>query len=61
MRCLAAAVVAATAHAAALAGDGFKPPTKDDGVNWMALVTAAIAVIAICVLAFKSARRSHLD
>ncbi len=59
--CLWTALVFSAAGAAALAGDGFQPPTDENSTDWIALAVAAVAAIAVCVLAFKNAKRTHLD
>jgi len=46
---------------AALADDGFSPPEPRSARLWQAYVAAIVAVLAICVLGFKNAKRTHLD
>jgi len=46
---------------AALAEDGYDPPGISKPDVWKAWVAAAVALVAIGVLAFKNAKRTHLD
>jgi len=38
-----------------------KPPEIEGGVPWLAAVYAVIALLGICVVAFKDPKRTHLD
>ncbi len=55
---LAALTVLAVA-AAAWAGDGYKPSTEAVGIDWPSIAIAAIALVSIGVLGFKSSRKTH--
>ena len=46
---------------AALAGDGYQVPDIQLSGVWKPALVAAVAVVAICVVAFKNAKRTHLD
>ena len=55
------AFVIAAVGAAAWAEDGFEPPEIESTTHWYAIVAAVVALLAICVLAFKNSKRTHLD
>jgi len=57
---LLAAVLLLTAGQA-LAGDGYYSPDLDYSPPWLSTLYALVATAAICVPAFKNARRTHLD
>jgi len=37
------------------------PPVIDAGVSWWAVVYSVVALLGICVVAFKDPKRTHLD
>ena len=44
------------------AGDGLMPPTSEEGdFPWGAVLYTLVAVAGIAAVAFKNARRTHLD
>ena len=43
------------------ASDGFEPPVIKKGDYWYALAVALVALAGICVVAFKSSKKTHLD
>lgn len=46
----------------ACGAEDFKAPEVDGKADfWMSLGIAALALAGICVVAFKSTRRTHLD
>lgn len=45
----------------ALASDGFEVPVIEKSTPWLAIAISALAVLAMAVVALKSARRTHLD
>lgn len=47
--------------AAALCEDEYTTPTRKSQVPWMAILYTAVGLIGIAVVAFKHARRTHLD
>lgn len=47
--------------AAALAADGYQAPAIERSGIWKPVLVIVVAVAAICVLAFKNAKRTHLD
>jgi len=55
------ALVVMAMRAAAWAGDGFEPPDIQKARNWYAIVAAVVAALAVCVIAFKNSKRTHLD
>jgi len=61
IKCALTALLVAICTAAARAGDGFEPPAKAFDTDWASIAVAAIALVAIGVLGFKSSKRSHLD
>ena len=58
---IALAVLALTAASAWAAKDGFEAPAPEGNVDWPAIGITAVAALAIAVLGFKSAKRTHLD
>jgi hypothetical protein len=42
-------------------GDGYSAPALEHGPPWQAIVCAVAGLVAICAIAFKNARRTHLD
>ena len=53
--------MAALPAAAAFAGDGYQVPDIQKPAMWKPALVAVVALAAICVVAFKNARRTHLD
>ncbi len=49
------------APAAAIPAPPPEPPAIEPSTSWLTIAYAAVGVIAICVVAFKNARRTHLD
>ncbi|MDY7009815.1 MAG: hypothetical protein SVV80_03595 [Planctomycetota bacterium] len=49
------------ATGAASASDGFEPPEIKSGNYWYAAAVAIVALAGICVVAFKSSKKTHLD
>ena len=45
----------------AAANDNYSAPELKTSAPWAAITYTAVAVIAILVVAFKNARRTHLD
>jgi len=58
--CLTAGVPLLTA-AVALCQDPYGSPAREPSRAWYAILFAVVFVAAICVVAFKHARRTHLD
>ena len=54
-------IVLAATCAAWATGDGFEPPKIEKGDYWSALAVVAVALTGICVVAFKSSKKTHLD
>jgi len=43
-------------------GEGWeKPPTSDYSMAWLTTIYVLVFLAGICVVAFKNARRTHLD
>ena len=42
-------------------GDGYKAPATTTNVPFLAIVYALVALAGICVVAFRDAKRTHLD
>jgi len=45
----------------ARAGDGIEPEVLEPQFAWLALLYAVVAGVAVGVVAFKNAKRTHLD
>lgn len=41
--------------------DGFAPKPLEPSLDWVSLLYALIALIGVCVVGFKNAKRTHLD
>ena len=52
---------AAWASRAALAADGHEAPKLEDKTNWIVILITGLGVLAMAAIAFKNARRTHLD
>lgn len=61
-RLITAIACAAGALSPALAGDGYRKtvPQAESDV-WMSVLVVAVAVLATAAVAFKNAKRTHLD
>lgn len=57
----AALMAVGTASRALGAGDGYDAPSVSADINWIAWISAAVFLIAIAILGFKSSGRTHLD
>ena len=55
------ALAVAACSAAAWAGDGYEPPLKEFEVDWVCIIIAVIALVAMGALGFKSSRKTHQD
>jgi hypothetical protein len=58
---LCSVVIAVLPAAAALASDGYQAPDIEKSGIWKPLLVVVAAVLGICVLGFKNAKRTHLD
>lgn len=58
---VAGAVLALASAVQAALPDGANPPAIADKTPWKSLGFAAAVAVAILAVAFKNARRSHLD
>jgi hypothetical protein len=47
--------------APAICQDKYTQPALEHKPSWAAVIYTVVALIAICVVAFKHARRTHLD
>ena len=55
-------MMAAAAWASrALAADGHEAPKLEDKIDWIVILITGLGVVAIAAIAFKNARRTHLD
>ena len=55
-------ILVAAAEAMAVEADGFAPKANlETSVNWPAILCTAVFLAAVGVVAFKNARRTHLD
>ena len=61
LKTLVVVLLALAPTAVALADDGFNPPDGKSPELWQSCVAAILTVLAICVLGFKNAGRTHLD
>ena len=63
LRKLVAGALAAggAAAGACLAGDGITPPIPEPTFPWLAMFYTCVIVAGIAVVAFKNAKRTHLD
>ena len=43
------------------AGDGIEPPVLEPHFSWLSLLYTVVGAAGIAVVAFKDAKRSHLD
>jgi len=55
------AAVVLLAAGQALAGDGYYSPELDYSPPWLSILYALVGTVAVCVPAFKNAKRTHLD
>ena len=46
---------------AALCDDSYDVTVREGGIQWIAILYALVCLAGICVVAFKHARRTHLD
>jgi len=53
--------VSALLAGVARAGDGIEPEVLEPEFAWLALLYAVVSAVAIGVVAFKDAKRTHLD
>ena len=44
-----------------LAARADRPPTVESKPPWLAIVFSFVFTVAVCVVAFKNSRRTHLD
>ena len=58
---VATVILWASAAQAAVLPDGANPPVIADKTPWKALGFAAAVAVAVLAVAFKNARRTHLD
>ena len=54
-------ILALAAVAMAQRGDGYSAPVLERGIPWQAYGCSVAGLLAICAIAFKNARRTHLD
>ena len=57
----AGALVMLLTPAAALCQDGYKAPERAKDAPWLAILYTAVFFVGVLVVAFKHARRTHLD
>jgi hypothetical protein len=55
------AILATFAAALGQGGDAYGAPVLEHAPPWQAIVCTIAGVLAICAIAFKNARRTHLD
>ena len=58
---LAALLVMWMAHPALAIYDGHRLPKTEPKVSWFSILYLVVGLAGICVVAFKSTRRTHLD
>ena len=56
-----AALAAGARASSALADDGFETPQMEQPGTWKVVAVLLVALAAVCVVAFKNAKRTHLD
>ena len=47
--------------AAALCEDKYNSPALEDRVPWLAVIYLLVCLAGVCAVAFKNAKRTHLD
>lgn len=55
------AIASCTAWAWAAKPDKAKAPALEGGLSWWSILVIVVALVGVCAVAFKSARRTHLD